>query len=65
MRTALTGGTETYVSAPFRRYDEMMRTFAQIVRGARENEYSYEYERQLFHLVMRCCGAEQEGCDHA
>lgn len=65
VRTARIGGTETYVSAPFRRYAEMMRTFAQIVRGERENEYPYEYERQLFHLVMRCCGAKQEGCDHA
>ena len=49
------------MSAPFDRYDEMMRTFAQIVRGERVNEFDYDYERQLFHLVMRCCGAEQEG----
>lgn len=47
-------------TARFDRYEAMMRAFAQIVRGTRENEYSYEYERQLFRLVMRCCGQEKE-----
>ena len=61
VRTARIGGTETRMSAPFDRYDGMMRTFAQIVRGERVNGFDYDYERQLFHLVMRCCGAEQEG----
>lgn len=42
----------------FDRYEAMMRAFARMVRGEAENPYSYEYERKLFRLVMRCCGVE-------
>ena len=41
------------------RYDDMMRTFADIVRGA-ENAYTPEYELLLFRTVMQCCGVSQE-----
>lgn len=53
--------SEQHEYGPYDRYEEMLHTFAQIVRGERENEYSYEYERKLFRLVMRCCGQDPEG----
>ncbi len=49
---------EKWESDVFDRYDAMMADFAAMVRGEKENEYSYEYEMALFRLVMRCCGAE-------
>ena len=42
-------------SEPFDRYDNMMKNFAEIVRG-KENPYSYDYELRLFELVMQACG---------
>ena len=45
------------VSEPFDRYDDMMKNFAEIVRG-KENPYSYDYERGLFALILRACGEE-------
>lgn len=38
------------------RYDPMMASFAAMVRGEKENPYSYEYERELHKLVLQCCG---------
>ena len=43
------------VSEPFDRYDNMMKNFAEIVRG-KENPYGYDYELKLFELVMKACG---------
>ena len=43
------------VSEPFDRYDNMMKNFAEIVRG-KENPYGYDYELELFELVMKACG---------
>lgn len=40
---------------PCDRYDSMMRSFAEIVRG-KENPYTPDYELKLLHLVMKCCG---------
>ena len=42
-------------SEPFDRYDNMMKNFAEIVRG-KENPYGYDYELRLFELVMQACG---------
>ena len=42
-------------SEPFDRYDNMMKNFAEIVRG-KENPFSYDYELRLFELVMQACG---------
>ena len=39
------------------RYDDMMRNFAEIVRG-KENPYSYNYELGLYRLILRACGKE-------
>lgn len=36
------------------RYDNMMRNFAEMVRG-KKNEYSYDYEWALYQLIMRAC----------
>ena len=44
------------VSEPFDRYDNMMKNFAEIVRG-KENPYGYDYELKLFELLMKACGA--------
>lgn len=37
------------------RYDDMMRNFAEIVRG-KENPYSYDYELELYKIILKCCG---------
>ena len=42
-------------SEPFCRYNEMMRSFAEIVRGERENQYTPDYELRLFELIKKCC----------
>lgn len=48
-----------YEKSPlFDRYDAMLEAFAAMVRGERENPYSYEYERLVYHTTMRCCGVE-------
>ena len=46
-------------TALFDRYEPMLRDFARMVRGETVNPYSYDYERRLFRLVLRCCGAEK------
>ncbi len=50
------GWAEKWETDVFDRYDAMMADFAALVRGEKENEYSYEYEMALFRLVMQCCG---------
>ena len=42
---------------PYDRYDDMMRNFAEIVRG-KENPYSYDYELNLYKLILKSCGME-------
>ena len=44
-------------SEPYDRYDDMMKNFAEIVRG-KENPYSYDYELKLFELILKCCREE-------
>ncbi|MBE6590211.1 MAG: Gfo/Idh/MocA family oxidoreductase [Ruminococcaceae bacterium] len=39
------------------RYDDMMKNFAQMVRG-KENPYSYDYELKLYELLLKCCRRE-------
>lgn len=43
-------------TAPENRYDNMMASFAAIVRGEKENPYSYEYELKLHEVLMKACG---------
>lgn len=37
------------------RYDGMMKNFAEMI-GGKENPYSYDYELNLYKLVLRACG---------
>ncbi len=45
---------------PIERYDGMLVPFAEQIRGRRENEYSYDYELELFRLIAECCGIKEE-----
>ena len=47
-------GNET-AFGPFDRYDEMMKNFAMIVSGERENNFDYDYEIRLHNLLARVC----------
>jgi len=49
-------GVHTHFPA-FNRYDDMMLSFAAMVRGEKENPWSYEYERRLHKMVLQACGA--------
>ena len=40
----------------FDRYDAMMAGFASYVRGEKKNPWSYEYELELYKLVLKACG---------
>jgi len=40
----------------FDRYLAMMASFAAMVRGEKENPWTYEYEEMLYHTMLRCCG---------
>ncbi|MBR2907707.1 MAG: Gfo/Idh/MocA family oxidoreductase [Clostridia bacterium] len=48
---------QAHRSEVYDRYDDMMRNFAEMVRG-KENPYSYDYELNLYKLVLRSCGKE-------
>ena len=49
-------GREDFVSEPFGRYNAMMESFAEMVRGDAANPYSYDYELELFRVLLKCCG---------
>ena len=40
------------------RYDGMMASFAAMVRGEKENPYTYDYELELYKTVLKCCGVD-------
>ena len=42
---------------PFDRYDGMMQNFAEMVRG-KQNPYTYDYELNLYKLILKACGKE-------
>ena len=44
-------------SNAYDRYDGMMRNFAEMVRG-KDNRYSYDYELNLYKLILKACGRE-------
>ena len=48
--------THSITFKSFDRYKEMLENFARLVRGEKQNEYSYQYERQLHKLLLRACG---------
>jgi len=41
------------------RYENMMTSFASMVRGEMKNPYSYDYELNLFRTLLACCGIEE------
>ena len=43
-------------SIQFDRYDAMLAGFASYVRGDVENPWSYDYELELYKLVLEACG---------
>ena len=45
--------TETEI---FDRYNEMLKSFAAMVRGEIENPHSYDYELELYKIIMEACG---------
>lgn len=49
---------EKEVSSAVDRYDDMIRSFAQMVRGKTENPYTPDYELELYKLLLECCGKE-------
>ncbi len=55
-------GTEWMADAPFveteqfDRYDGMMRSFAEMVRGEKENPWNYDYEMELYTIILKSCG---------
>ena len=52
------GTIKTY--GPIKRYDVMLLPFAEQIRGLKKNEYSYDYELELFRLIAECCGIKEE-----
>jgi predicted dehydrogenase len=48
--------TQKETSEPFNRYDAMMQSFAQMVRGEKENPWSCDYELELYKTVLEACG---------
>ena len=40
------------------RYSEMLLSFAEMVRGEKENPYTPDYELMLFKTILKCCNAE-------
>ena len=48
---------ETKRSALYDRYDDMMASFAKMVRGEIKNPYSYDYEHMLYKTILKCCNA--------
>ena len=46
------------VAEPFDRYKAMLTHFARCVRGEQENEFTPDYELEVFKLLLQCCGVE-------
>lgn len=47
---------ETVRSEQYDRYDGMMAAFAAMVRGDKQNPYTYDYESTLYKTILQCCG---------
>lgn len=52
------GPSETTDSEIYDRYDGMMASFAEMVRGEKENPWNYDYELTLHKYVLMACGIE-------
>ena len=51
-----TDSGKTSDSEVYDRYDSMIRAFAEMVLGERQNPYTYDYELELYKTVLKCCG---------
>jgi predicted dehydrogenase len=49
---------EKEISEPYDRYDPMMKSFAEYIRGEKKNPYSLDYELQLYKTVLKACEKE-------
>ena len=49
---------KTDMSESYHRYAPMLLSFAQMVRGEKENPWSPEYELELYEWILKCCGVE-------
>ena len=47
-------------SDTYDRYDDMMASFATMVRGEKENPWGYDYELLLYKTLLKCCGVETD-----
>ena len=51
------GTWQTHRAEAYDRYKTMMANFADLIHG-KENPYSYDYELQLYELLLKACGKE-------
>jgi hypothetical protein len=58
MDSAWTDQGQKIVSDAYSRYENMVRSFAQIVNGEKENPFTYDYELQLFKYTMLASGLD-------
>ncbi len=47
---------QTSQSELYERYDSMLASFAAMVRGEKENPYTYDYELKLYKTILTACG---------
>ncbi|MBQ8232323.1 MAG: Gfo/Idh/MocA family oxidoreductase [Lachnospiraceae bacterium] len=47
---------EKCLTEVFDRYDNMIAGFASYVRGDKENPWDYDYELELYKIILKCCG---------
>ena len=45
-------------SEVFDRYDNMLNSFAEYIRGEKENPYTLDYELELYKIISKACGEE-------
>ena len=50
--------TSEIESEPFQRYEKMLLSFAEMVRGEKKNPYTLDYELELFRIILKCCGVQ-------
>jgi hypothetical protein len=43
-------------SEKFDRYDNMMKSFAEYVRGEKSNPYTPDFELELYKTILKACG---------
>lgn len=54
------GEDKAEISSTYSRYDDMLISFSKMVNGEINNPYSYEYELQLYKVILKCCGYDTQ-----